>query len=113
MNPKQMRVSDHAVRRYKKRIGKKTASRQNVINEITRCVRKAWRTGQYKYSEEKYSNGYSKFVLINCGSFIAIGSKNAIITVYERNTKMDRSAVYNEFITATHTRINFDAIQEA
>lgn len=113
MNPKQMRVTDHAVRRYKKRIGKKNASKQNVINEITRCVRKAWRTGQYKYSEERYSNGYSKFVLINCGNFIAIGSKNAIITVYERNTKMDRSAVYNEFITAVDKPIDFDSIKEA
>lgn len=101
MNPKRMRVSEHAIRRYKKRIGKKTASRQNVINEITRLVRKAWRQNQYKYSEEQYSNGYSKFVLINCGSFIAIASKNAIITVYSKNSKMDKADVYQEFITAS------------
>jgi len=101
MQPKMMRVKAHAIRRYKQRIGKKHASRDNVINLIRREVKEAWRKGHFTYSEEKYTNGRSKFALVRCSNFIAIVSKNAIITVYEKNANMTRADVYQEFITQT------------
>jgi len=104
MQPKQMRVRNHAIRRYKQRIGKKHSSRDNIVATIRKEIRLAWSQGNYRYSEERYANGRSKFALVTCSNFIAIVSSNSIITVYNKNEKMTRADVYQEFITETFSQ---------
>lgn len=101
MNPRNMRVSDHAVRRYKQRIGKRTASKKNIVNEIQRQVRKAFKEHNFKYSEERYPSGHPKFALVDCGAFKAVVARTKVITVINKGSKMSKDDVYEEFQTLT------------
>lgn len=96
-----MRVSDHAVRRYKQRVGKRTASKKNIVNEIQRQVRKAFKERTFKYSEERYPSGHPKFALVDCGGFKAVVARTKVITIINKGSKMSKEDVYEEFQTLT------------
>lgn len=103
MDPRKMRVSEHAVRRYKQRIGKRSASKKNIINEIHRQVRLAFREKRFKYSEECYPSGHPKFAIVDCGSFRAVVARTKVITVMTKDQKMSKEDVYAEFQTFSST----------
>lgn len=68
-----MNIRQHAVRRYKRRIGDRTASRERIIRKINReieknTVKKSFNenTGQYR---------------IYTTQFVAVCKKNTVITI--------------------------------
>ena len=92
-------VSDHAVKRYKMRIGKKNANKKRIIQTIRKEVlyhRKNPR--RVRLSKELDSRGKPKFQYITCDQFIAVIGNNKVVTLYGKDGH-EKPCAYEEFIT--------------
>lgn len=72
-----MKVGKHAIRRYKQRIGRRTASRERIIKDIknqiqNHCTKKIYNdfTGQYRVETSK---------------FVAVCEKGTVVTILPIN----------------------------
>ena len=57
---KRIKISDHAIKRYKKRIGRRTGSRKNISRDISQALSNAkfvynFKTGQYRAITDKFT----------------------------------------------------------
>lgn len=68
-----MTITDHAIRRYKKRMRKRTAARKRVIAEINRDLQR-----DVQYSKPSYVEGH--YILFT-SKFRAVCYKNRVITI--------------------------------
>jgi single-stranded DNA-specific DHH superfamily exonuclease len=71
-----MIVGKHAVRRYKKRIGKKNASRKRIVRDIQKQV--------MNHAINRYTINDSGQYRIETPKFIAVCHKNTIITILDK-----------------------------
>lgn len=83
-----MTISDHAVRRYKQRIGKRTASKRRIVAQINRDL-----LNDVKY--RKKSKVENHYILVT-SKYRAVCCKNRVVTItklsdfsYEVDTKED------------------------
>jgi pyruvate-formate lyase len=68
-----MNIKQHAVRRYKKRIGDRTASKKRIISKINKEIEKN------TFKKEKISiDGHYR---IYTPHFVAVCKKNTVITI--------------------------------
>lgn len=71
-----MIIGKHAVRRYKKRIGKKHASRKRIEKEIKSQIE--------RYTIHRYTVNSSGQYRIETPKFVAVCYKNTVITIMDK-----------------------------
>lgn len=73
-----MLIRDHAIKKYKKRIGKRTASKSRIISAINHDIK-------HDLKERKPSNEYGCHTLIT-SKFQAICKGNTVLTIKRLNS---------------------------
>lgn len=68
-----MTITDHAINRYKKRIGRKTATRKRIIAQINSDLKK---DVQYRKSSKKEGH----YILVT-SKYQAVCYKNRVVTI--------------------------------
>lgn len=68
-----MNIKQHAVRRYKKRIGDRTASKQRIIKKINKEIEKNTVKREFNDNTGQYR--------IYTRQFVAVCRKNTVITI--------------------------------
>lgn len=92
-------VSDHAVKRYKQRIGKKNANRKRVIQTIRKDVIYHMKNPRHvRHSKELDMRGKPRFQYVTCDRYIAVLGQNTVVTLYNKEGH-ERVCAYDDFIT--------------
>lgn len=71
-----MKIRKHAVRRYKQRIGSKSASKRRIVDKINKEIE--------NNTLRKIFNKKTSYYRIETTNFIAICKKNAVITILDK-----------------------------
>lgn len=94
-------VSDHAVKRYKQRIGKKNAARKAIIAHIHRELRRAIAQKKYTCKRDPLRPNHFKHATFECESFVVVTSHSSVITIYSHDEKIEQDP-YADFITTRY-----------
>ena len=74
-----MFVTDHAIRRYKQRVGKKTASKRRIFTQINRDLERD--------IQDKRTSEVPKHYILITSKYQAVCYKNIVITICSLNEK--------------------------
>lgn len=90
MNGKYLGITDHAIRRYRQRIGRKQASKAKLKEHIKKEVLYAMQNKQYATMTNRAGTCQDKSVYrIFARSFTAISTKSSVLTVYHKDSGGD------------------------
>ncbi|MFE4029276.1 hypothetical protein ACFX4N_24300 [Priestia sp. YIM B13551] len=92
-----MRIMAHAIRRYKRRIGKRTASRKRVITQINRDLQRDVRLRKASKIKDHYILVTSKYQ--------AVCYRNRVITIMDLNV----DATSYQYDAQKHEELSFVA----
>lgn len=85
MNGKYLGVSDHAIRRYRQRIGRKQATKSKLKDHIKREVLYAMQNKHYTKMTHRAGACQNRSVYrIFARSFTAIATRQTVLTVYHK-----------------------------
>ena len=88
-----MRVCTHAVRRYKRRLGGRTASKQRIVKKIQNAI--------HSHAKRRYVKGNHLYV--ETPTFTAVCYKGMVITILLPEEKYNPKEYRDEF-TQMHDR---------
>lgn len=71
-----MIIGRHAIKRYKRRIGKKHANRRRIVDDINYYIE--------NYSTCKYKANGDGYYKIETPKFTAVCFKNTVVTLYDK-----------------------------